>query len=116
MRTDLFFASTSAFIVAHYFRERGQPRPHCFVLVLQSLVQCQHLRSSDDDDDDGGGGGINSDELVAKRTHRAHRAQRYRYAQVRRAGATRALQSPAPMRTASFIMSRKWLLLVQKLQ
>ena len=86
------------------------------MLVLKSLVECQHLRSSDDDDDDDDGGGINSDELVAKRTHHAHRAQHYRYSQVRRAGATRALQSPAPMRTASFIMSRKLLLLVQKLQ
>ncbi len=86
------------------------------MLVLQSLVQCQHLRSSDDDDgggDDDDGGGINSDELVAKRTHRAHRAQHYRYSQVRRAGATRALQSPAPLRTASSITSRKLYLLVQ---
>ena len=103
-----------AFIVAHQFRERGQPRPHCFVLVLLSLVECPNLRSSDDDDDDDdGSGGINSDELVAKPTHHAHRTQHYRYSQVRRAGATRALQSPAPLRTASSITSRKLYLLVQ---
>ncbi len=83
------------------------------MLVLQSLKECQHLRSSGDDDENDGGGGINGDELVAKRTHRAHRAQHYRYGQVRRAGATRALQSPAPLSTAFSITSRKWLILVQ---
>ncbi len=111
-RRDLLFASTLAFIVAHQFREREHPRPHCLVLVLQILEECQQLRNSDDDDDDGGGG-INSDEVVAKRTHHAHRAQHYRYGQVRRRWRTRALQSLAPLCNASSSTSRKWLLLAQ---